>query len=178
MALVPEMRQVKCVTKYVPGVGDTLRRIAASFNVASWHTYGRKMQELVGTTKTHIHCSKQMCTVYCAQCQCGVEYIGESNRNLKVRLIEHTKKNSDSNFTQHLFAESGHSLLPHNTLVLGQEKHSLKRKILETICIRTNPGNLCNDGPSIELESAWDACLEWAARKMSKRRKIDNAHVE
>ncbi len=173
-----EEKRVKCVTQYAPGIGDSLRRISASFNLESWHTYGKKVQELLGTTKTLIHCSKSMCTVYGAKCLCGTEYIGESNRNLKVRLLEHTKKNSDSTFTDHLFSGAGHELIPEQTVVFGQERHPLKRKILETIHIRANSANLCNDGPSVDLESAWDGCLQRATRELSKKRRIDKRQPE
>ncbi len=143
---------------------------------------------MVGSTKTPLHCSKAMHTVYEAQCRCRVKYIGEMHRNLKVRLMEHTKRNSDSALTDHLFSdlqdhfrkleEKVHRIMPKRTLVLAQERHPLKRKILETISIKTRPENLCNTGLSIELESSWNPCLEHVQREQKKRKWIDNARGE
>ncbi len=117
-----------------------------------------------------------MCTVYCAKCRCGIEYIGESHRNLKVKLAEHEKRNSDSAFTDHLFIDKKvHKIVPRQTLVLAQEKQSLKRKIVETLCIRTYEGNLCNTGPSVDLELAWDTCLDRVGRELRKRTRIDTS---
>ncbi len=89
------------------------------------------------------------------------------------------KRNSDSALMDHFFTDTKtHKIYKHHTMVLGQEKQPLKRKIMETLCIRTNSADLCNLGTSIDLELAWDMCLQRVRAELEKRKRINAARVE
>ncbi len=88
---------------YVKGVSDRLRNIAARYGVKLWFSFsGRLGDGFSATYKDQLHLSKSWHVVYRAVCRCRCEYIGESDRNLKVRVSEHKKPNSSSSLSKHL----------------------------------------------------------------------------
>ncbi len=59
--------------------------------------------------------------------------MGESERNLKVRIVEHRNVKSGSALSIHLGTGIEHQLLPDQTQIVNQGKHTTHRKILESI---------------------------------------------
>ncbi len=102
--------------------------------------------------------------MYCANCSCGAQYVGETNRNLKVRLSEHKQNSSKSalsiHIQEHKHDSSPHEIVPHNTIILAREKNNLKRKITESLCIQHKAARLVNLGTSVELPDVWMRCAE------------------
>ncbi len=144
---------------YVKGVSDRLRTIAARYGVKSWFSYlGRTGDGFSCTYKEQTHTSKSRNVVYRAVCACGREYVGECERNLKVRVAEHKKPNSGSSLSTHLRISRAHVLDSNRTEVLAKEKHGLRRKMLESMVIVHNPRALCNNGPSIDMSHMWFGC--------------------
>ncbi len=89
---VPEPCQPILVLPFLPGISQKLREIATSYDVKTWHTYPGKSLDPFTKHRGRTPASKSQNTVYCAQCTCGIQYVGESGRNLKCRLAEHTRK--------------------------------------------------------------------------------------
>ncbi len=61
--------------------------------------------------------------------------MGESERNLKLRLSEHLRNSSMSAFSGHILQDIQHQPVMNNAQILAREKNSQKRKIIETLCI-------------------------------------------
>ncbi len=99
-----------------------------------------------------------MNTIYGVQCNCGLQYVGESSHNLKVRIKEHLAKSSASAISIHV-RENDHAIVPHNTIILASEKNNRKRKILESLFIENKFPLLCNTGPSLETPLTYLANL-------------------
>ncbi len=101
---------------YIPGISDRLKIIAHRNGVRSWYSYsGRIGDGLSATYKDRVHVSKQRHAVYKASCICGILYIGETDRNLKVRISEHKNATSVSSLSENLrigrrFEGSAHRL--------------------------------------------------------------------
>ncbi len=111
------------------------------------------------------HPSKTRHCVYCSKCECGAQYVGETSRNLKVRLKEHmqlNKLNSLSALTQHL-KDTGHEAQMKDTVVLACEQNSLKRKVLESLVIEHKAARLTNTGTSIDIPAVWNTCARGLA---------------
>ncbi len=149
------------IIPYVPGVSDQLRTIARRFEVPVWFSYSGKLGDgLSSTYKDKQHESKQRYAVYEAVCSCNKRYIGESLRNLKVRIMEHKSIHSESALAVHLRIGYAHNLLPNLTRTIFKEKQYFKRKILESLVILNYPDLLCNKGPSTNISEMWDGCRE------------------
>ncbi len=116
--------------------------------------------------------SKTQDCVYCAVCSCGLQYVGETNRNLKLRLSEDLQPSSNSALSNHLFPslnrvqDPNHQLVAAHTLVLARERNMLKRKITESLCIEHKAAKLANTGPSIDLPTVWNLCAQGLGRQL------------
>ncbi len=160
------------VAPSVPGVSDRLRKIASSFGLWTWFTFPGKVPDMFTEHRGRTHKSKSRYSVYCCQCSCGIQYVGESNRNLKVRVAEHLHASSGSAFSSHLRANLDHSPSAQNTVILASEKSTLKCRILESLCIENKAAKRCNTGLSIEIPPIWKICTEavghWTANVLSR----------
>ncbi len=165
------LEQLRCPTMvipYLPGIGDKLKKIASDFDVRVWYTYPGKTMDRFNLHRGQAHSSKSRYSVYNAQCICGLEYVGESARNLKVRLSEHIHKSSKSALSLHFRTDSKqHSEAMHNTVVLARERNNQKRKIIESLCIESKRPKLCNTGLSTEIPAIWKLCAECVEKELA-----------
>ncbi len=158
--MVPKRQAM--VIPFVPGLGEYLRQIAKQHDITTWFSFPGKISQLFTKHRGRSHLSKSQNVIYSTQCSCGLEYIGESRRNLKIRVNEHLQNSSNSAQSIHLKEnrDEGHFLVSPNTVVLARERNTLKRKIIETLCIEHSPAKLCNTGASVELPMVWNICAE------------------
>ncbi len=96
----------------------------------------------------------------------GTQYIGESNRNLKTRLAEHQARNSVNSLSVHL-RQNSHSPEFKNTLILAQERNTVKRKLIESFAIDSKAARMCNAGLSIELPAIWKTCTPFIQKELA-----------
>ncbi len=162
MAPLIDQRPVM-ICPFLPGISDHLKQLASSFGFKTWFTYPGKLPDLFTVYRGRGHPSKSMGSVYCCACTCGLEYIGESERNLKVRLSEHLHATSNSAISHHLRAnkenrEELHLLETKDTVVLATEKNLYKRRIIESFCIQNKRARKCNTGLSTDILPIWDCC--------------------
>ncbi len=162
----PKVRRPMMVIPYLHGVSDRLQKIAQDYGCDTWYTYPGRASDRFSHFKGQIHASKSCDVVYCTQCSCGLEYVGESGRNLKVRLNEHLKNSSRTGLTTHMLNER-HKAAMHNTVILARERNPLKRKLLESICIKRKCARLCNTGPSIDISAVWDVCAPMLSKQLN-----------
>ncbi len=158
------------VIPYVKGLGENLQKIAREANCSTWWKYPGRASDRFAAFKGQIHQSKAMNMVYCTECECGLKCIGESSRNLKVRLHEHLHGSSKSTLSAHFLDHknlTGHKPAFQNTTVLAREQNSRKRKLTESICIKFKPALLCNSGVSMEMPGAWDVCIPGLVKQLS-----------
>ncbi len=140
-------------------VSDNLRTVAKRYGIASWYSYsGRLGDQFSAAYKESTHQFRLRNAVYEAMCSCGQRYIGESNRNLKVRVAEHKSVHSNSSLSNHLRIGYAHSLLANRTQTIIREKQQTHRKLLESLIMLHNPNNLCNTGPSLDVPDLWFGC--------------------
>ena len=57
------------------------------------------------------HKNNHLCKVYKGDCSCGVDYIGETVRNLAVRIAEHSNPAHTFEPAKHLRENPSHSLI-------------------------------------------------------------------
>ena len=76
--------------------------------------------------------------VYQITCSCGLRYIGETSRCLKVCLDEHCKRegNNMTEVGKHLAESPDHAISFDDVKVLTMEQHFRKRRYLESLFIQ------------------------------------------
>ncbi len=194
-------KQPVLLSPFIPGISEELKKIAGKYEVKCWYTFPGSSLDAFTQHRGRQHLSKASNCVYSTICSCGCRYVGESNRNLKVRMKEHTHPphhSSTTAFTAHLRPNTRHQQtqrqtrqltkllnsqpdLQHSqtldsatvhrpvwkdTLVLASERNSLKRIIIESICIQTKSAKLCNSGVSVEIPDVWDGCREAIGKEL------------
>ncbi len=155
------------IVPFVPGTSDKLRKVAGQFGLGTWFSYPGRLFDLFTSHRGRIHLSKARDSVYCLSCSCGTQYVGESNRNLKVRIGEHLRNSSRSALTDHLLSNDHQPLLK-QTQILARESNNFKRKIIESLCIDHKKSRLCNTAVSIELSPIWSLCAPMVTKQVSK----------
>ncbi len=166
MEPVRPVRKQVLVLPYMPGIGHKLQKIAKQYQFETWFTFPHKLNHLFTQHRgTLLHPSKIQHAVYCVQCTCGVQYVGETERNLKVRLNEHFNNTSCSSLSCRL-QQTGHKPTMHDTIILVKERNCLKRKVLESFCIEYKQAHLCNTGVSMDLPAVWNICAENLSRQL------------
>ncbi len=150
---------------YVPGIGQKLQKIVRKYEFESWFTFPGKISQLFTRHRGREHPSKTQNAIYCAQCTCGIQYIGESSRNLKVRLNEHHFGSSISSLSIHMH-DTGHKPTMHDTIILAKERNGLKCKVIESFCIENKCTKLCNTGVSMDIPAIWNLCSEELLRQL------------
>ena len=100
-----------------------------------WST--RNIRSLFPLKDRNIHPS---CVIYEGTCSCGAKYIGETERNAKIRWGEHEKKDGTSEPAKHLKGFPTH----HFTwrILARASRHWKRRKILEAFFITINKPKL------------------------------------
>ncbi len=155
---------------FVPTLGDKLKKLAAQYGIVTRFAYPGRLNDIFTSFRGRSHLSKHQDSVYCVNCSCGLQYIGESSRNLKVRLAEHIKNSSQSAFTYHLLNNDSamHKPVFKDTMVLARETNTTKRKVLESLCIQTKKAKVCNNGTSVNLSPVWSMCAKAMANQLSR----------
>ncbi len=165
--MVPDQRPIM-VLPFVPGTSDKLQKLALQFRFGTWYSYPGHLSDLFTQYHGRVHLSKAQNSVYCLSCSCGVQYVGESSRNLKVRIAEHLRHSSNSSLTAHLHNNDNHKPVFKNTQILAREGNTVKRKIMESLCINHKKAHLCNSGFSVELPQIWQLCVSVVSRQLAK----------
>ncbi len=157
------------IIPYIPVIAEKLKKIANEFQLDTWYTFPSKLTEQFNQYGGKLHLSKTQNSIYCIQCSCRIQYVGESRRNLKTRLAEHFHQTSNSAFSIHCRSVHGHHFrLPlHDIMVLAQEKHGQKCKILESLAIEYKSTHHCNSGLSTDLPAVWQLCAKGLSRKLA-----------
>ena len=93
-----------------------------------WQT--RQIKTLFNNKDKNTHRSK---VVYKGDCSCGVDYIGETVRNLAVRIAEHSNPAHTSEPAKHLRENPSHAF---TWCVLSSAQTFHKRRIVEGLMIQ------------------------------------------
>ena len=102
--------------------------------------------------------------VYKVTCSCGLNYIGETGRSLKVRIKEHgadicNQRTRTSALVEH-FEKSKHHICLEETSILARENHYYKRWFREALEIIKHPKNLNRDG-GFEVSKNWIPLIKY-----------------
>ena len=107
-------------------------------------------------------------TVYLIPCQgqtsrgqCKESYIGESERSVKTRFLEHKRRSSTkSEVSQHIYIESpGHTVDLDKVKILDKDDRWFERGVKEAIYIRAYKPSLNKDGGRYRLPRVYDPLL-------------------
>jgi hypothetical protein len=124
---------------YIKGVSENIDRVCAPLGVRSVFKSHNTLRQLLMRVKSKIPDDQMKGVVYEVPCaDCNGVYIGETGRNLKMRLKEHryaVRRQDEKNGIAVHAQESGHNVDWEAARVMMREEHLTKRKVLESILI-------------------------------------------
>ena len=134
------------VVPYIKGLGEKIKRVLNQYGVSTAFKPCRTIKQELVAPKDKIPKEQKTGVVYHIKCECGEDYIGETERQLKERVAEHTRKSSvkKSAMAKHLHT-ANHKLIP-ELKILDQEPDWHRRGVKEAIQIKRHKPSLNKDG--------------------------------
>ena len=142
---------------YIKGVSEKIEKQVKPLNIRTVFSTRSTLGGHLSTVKSKIarDCIKGV--VYQVPCECGHVYVGETGRNLKLRLTEHKRavKNKDPNNGLAVHVNiTNHTILWNSAEVLTTEPNWSKRKVKEALYIKRTKNTLNLDQGYI-LDNVW-----------------------
>ncbi|KAI8490958.1 hypothetical protein Bbelb_313770 [Branchiostoma belcheri] len=111
---------------------------------------------------------------------CQETYIGETERSLKTRFLEHRRPSSNtSEVSQHIHIESpGHTVTLDKVRILDTEKDYFVRGVKEAIYIRAHQPSLNRDGGRYRLPATIDALLTSSRFRLPESQRLHHKSDE
>ena len=169
MAITPGQTKSKgnIVLPYIQGTSDQLKRVFLKRNISVSFKPHKTIRQILVHPKDKPD-KKDICgPIYHIKCdghenqECSKDYIGETERNLKARFMEHRRPSSTSSeVSRHIHdCNPGHGISLDNVKILDREPAWFDRGVKEAIYIRTLKPALNRDGGRYQLSHIWDRSL-------------------
>ena len=156
------------VIPYIQGTSEALRRIYATYGIRTYIKPTQTLRQLLVSPKDKTEKKDVVGPVYLIPCQgqtsrgqCKESYIGESERSVKTRFLEHKRRSSTkSEVSQHIYIESpGHTVHLDKVKILDKDDRWFERGVKEAIYIRAYKPSLNKDGGRYRLPRVYDPLL-------------------
>ena len=143
------------VLSYAKGVTERLKRTFAKHNVSLYSKPGYTIRNDLVKPKDSLDNKEKCGVIYKVGCEeCGKVYVGETERSLGERTLEHQKsldRGDCKSALSQIQMQTGHAVtkrpIMDNMQILNQEPMNMQRKIKEAIHIKLNQAGLnCNEG--------------------------------
>ena len=157
---------IKLYLPYEKGITEKISRIAAKYSVSVIHINNTSLKNKVNYKRGQANKTEEQGVVYEVHCKdCEKVYIGETGRQLNIRLNEHKKgaRNIDDNKISGLsyhIKNTGHNIDWKSTKILFKEKNYIKRKFKEGLAIKKCEGHTMNKKEETKIISdMWENLL-------------------
>ena len=143
-SLVPEMDEKEkpniLTLHYIKEFSEKIECVVRPLNIRAVFKTQTTIRQKVVRVKGRPSKEETKGVIYEVPCECGAVYIGETGRNLHTRLQgnKHAVVNGDikNGITKHT-VENDHQILWEEAQVIKNEPHLTKRKVKESLLIRT-----------------------------------------
>ena len=146
------------IIPYIKGLSEKTRRIFKQYGVPVFFKPSNTVRQNLVRPKDPTDKENICGPIYQIKCDhCEPSYIGETERSLRSRFLEHRRPSSTtSEVSQHIHnAQPEHSISIDNANVLATDSRWLERGIKEAIYIRVNQPTLNKDGGRYNLPNLW-----------------------
>ena len=153
---------------FIKGLTEPLKRIYSNYGVKVCVKPSNTLRQLLCAPKDKTKKDFVSGPVYHIACEgavnsdCPDSYIGETERTLKTRFLEHCRpSNTNSEISRHLHKDCpGHSVNIQNAKILDREPRWFERGVKEAIYIRAEQPSLNKDGGRHQLPHIWDRLIK------------------
>ena len=121
---------------YIGSASHKIERILKEAGIQLYHSSENKLFRSLCTHKDSVN-EFQKPGVYRSPCECGLAYIGETDRNFKLRLKEHKTNCEKAELEKSAVAKhswtNDHCIKWNEAPILATESHKFSRKMRESI---------------------------------------------
>ena len=146
---------------YVQGLSERIERACKKLDVRAVFKSSKTLRGHLCRVKGKQPLDRTKGVIYNIPCTCGREYIGETGRNLRVRIGEHKyaiQRGNMSNAIAVHVHETEHPIDWDSARVIEREKHFACRKIKESLHIKRSV-NCINTDPGYYMHPVWFTTL-------------------
>ena len=155
------------VLPYIKGKAETLKRVFNKHKIHVCFKPHQTLRQILVHPKDKTKKEEVCGPIYHIKCEgsdnvkCEKDYIGETERNLKARFIEHRRPSSStSEVSRHINKDCpGHKVDMESVRILDRAPSWFERGIKEAIYIRAHKPALNRDGGRNNLPHVWDNTL-------------------
>ncbi len=147
------------VIPYVKGLGEKIKRILKSHNVATAFKPHTTLRSSLVAPKDKIKKDNKTGVVYHIKCKCGEDYIGETERQFKDRFPEHHRRSSIDKSAMATHIHGANHAIDKEFSLLDQEENWHRRGVKEAINIRRHRPTLNRDEGRYQLSHVWDRII-------------------
>ena len=157
------------VLPYSKGISEALRRTFGKYGIKTCFKPTQTLRNVLVSPKDKTPRESKCGVVYLIRCQgntnkgqCKESYIGETERALKTRFLEHQRPSSvNSEVSKHIHIElPGHSVSLEKVKILDSEPEFFARGVKEAVYIRAHRPSLNRDGGRHRLSGIYDPLLQ------------------
>ena len=157
------------VLPYIKGISEALRQNFNKFGFRVCYKPTRTLKQFLVAPKDKTVKKDITGPVYMIPCQgqtrqgtCKESYIGETERSLRTRFLEHRRPSSTSSeVSQHIHIESpGHHVDLDKVEVLDREPRYFERGVKEAIYIQAYKPSLNKDGGRYKLPNVYNPVID------------------
>ncbi len=157
------VRKPPVVIPYIKGTSEQLRRVYRQYGIQAYFKPNNTLRQQLVRPKDPLPKEKVCGPVYHIPCNsCEAAYIGETERSLKARFMEHRRPSSTtSEVSKHIHGdEPQHGVDLTQVQILTTEPKWFERGVKESIYIKVNKPSLNRDGGRYQLPNVWDNILK------------------
>ncbi|MCG8430526.1 MAG: hypothetical protein MJA29_05100 [Candidatus Omnitrophica bacterium] len=157
---------------YIKGLSEELKRTFSSHGANVHFKPFNTIRQMLCAPKDPTK-KEQVCgPIYLIPCRghsgvdCDSSYIGEMERTLRTRFLEHCRPSSSSSeVSRHLHKDCpGHSISLEDVQILDRDTRWFERGVKEAIYIRRHEPDLNRDGGRHQLSHSWDNIIKSRVR--------------
>ncbi len=148
---------------YIKGVSEQLRRIFKRYEVPAYFKPIHTIRQQLVRPKDPLPKERICGPVYHIPCTgCDAAYIGETERSLKARYLEHRRPSSvTSEVSKHIHGDApDHHVDLETVNILTTDPGWFPHGVKEAIHIRVNQPSLNKDGGRYNLPAVWTNLLK------------------
>lgn len=150
---------------YVKHLFERVKHLLAKYDIIAVGRSHNSLKNVFSNLKDKTPLELQSNVIYKAECQCGINYIGQTKQNLRNRVNQHKndakRKESEnqSALSQHI-RETQHQINLEDFKVLDSENNLNKRRVLEMIRIKQTPNTINRQTETDYLKNTYDIILK------------------
>ncbi len=164
---------------YIRGVAEQLRGVFKNYDVPAYFKPSNTLKQLLVWHKDNILKEWVVGPVYDIPCDtCEASYIGETERSLKSRFMEHRRPSTTTSEVSHHIHldEPDHPVDIERVKMLAVEPRWFEWGVREAIYIRNERPSLNKDGGQYNLPTIWNNVLKPRVQRPGPRT-LDNSNL-